>query len=315
MQSKSSSFFMTALVAVAASMSISAVSGGDNRRHDSMQVTGNVQAVDVNARAVTVINSRGATEVFRGRQQRAESRQLQMGTKVTGSIQRPVRLTVLDNGSSMPTQAQVGNRIVASVTGLDSQRRPGHGQGHAGWRVAGAGEHAVRAVERQGGYPGVGRDHDSGCREVMGNEPERVRTGPNGHAAVGFLRWPFMRPRPKMASSFAVRGPRPEPGRNRPCSIGRMSERSGLAATRDNQSTSATSRRCNKVHSAQAGWTFLFRRRVMCHGSQCSDHKECKAPNRLADRVLAGRRFGIHAAQSALNARSMSCTSCVGASV
>jgi hypothetical protein len=42
-----------------------------------------------------------------------------------------------------------------------------------------------------------------------------------------------------------------------------MSGRSGQAVTRDHQSTSATSRRCNKVHSAQAGWTFLFLRRLM----------------------------------------------------
>jgi hypothetical protein len=122
MQSKSSCFLMTALVAVAASMSISAVSAATIDGTTSVQVTGNVQAVDVNARAVTVINAQGATEVFKVGSNVQNLDKLQRGTKVTGSIQRPVRLTVLDSASPMPTQAQVGDRIVASVTGADSQR-------------------------------------------------------------------------------------------------------------------------------------------------------------------------------------------------
>jgi Cu/Ag efflux protein CusF len=122
MQSKSSSFFMTALVAVAASMSISAASAATIDGTTSMQVTGNVQSVDVTTRAVTVINSQGATEVFRVGSNVPNLDKLQMGTKVTGSIQRPVRLIVLDNGAPTPTQAQAGNRIIASVTGVDSQR-------------------------------------------------------------------------------------------------------------------------------------------------------------------------------------------------
>jgi hypothetical protein len=122
MQSKSSYFFTTALVAMAASMSISAVAAATIDGTTTVQVTGNVQAVDVNARAVTVINAQGGTEVFRvgGAVQNLDK--LKMGTKVTGSIQRPVKLTVLDNAAPLPTQAQAGNRIVASVTGVDSQR-------------------------------------------------------------------------------------------------------------------------------------------------------------------------------------------------
>jgi Cu/Ag efflux protein CusF len=122
MQSKSSSFFMTALVAVAASMSISAASAATIDGTTLMQVTGNVQSVDVTTRAVTVINSQGATELFRVGSNVPNLDKLQMGTKVTGSIQRPVRLIVLDNGAPTPTQAQAGNRIIASVTGVDSQR-------------------------------------------------------------------------------------------------------------------------------------------------------------------------------------------------
>jgi aconitase B len=122
MQSKFSSFFMTALVAVAASMSVSSVSAATIDGTTSMQVTGKLQAVDMNTRSVTVINAQGATEVFRVGSNVPNLDKLQMGTKVTGSIERPVRLTVLDNGSPMPTQAQVGNRIVASVTDVDSQR-------------------------------------------------------------------------------------------------------------------------------------------------------------------------------------------------
>jgi hypothetical protein len=122
MQSKSSYFFTTALVAVAASMSMSAVSAATIDGTTSVQVTGNVQAVDVNARAVTIINAQGGTEVFGVGSNVQNLDKLKMGTKVTGSIQRPVRLTVLDSASPMPTQAQAGNRIVASVTQVDSQR-------------------------------------------------------------------------------------------------------------------------------------------------------------------------------------------------
>jgi Cu/Ag efflux protein CusF len=121
MQSKSSYFLMTTLVAVAASMSMSAVSAATIDGTTSVQVTGNVQAVDVNTRAITVIDAQGANEVFKvGSNVNLDT--LRTGTKVTGSIQRPVRLTVLDSASPMPTQAQADNRIVASVTGVDSQR-------------------------------------------------------------------------------------------------------------------------------------------------------------------------------------------------
>jgi hypothetical protein len=41
---------------------------------------------------------------------------------VTGTVQRPVHLIVLDASASLPTQAQVGERIVASVIDVDSQR-------------------------------------------------------------------------------------------------------------------------------------------------------------------------------------------------
>jgi hypothetical protein len=122
MQSKSSYFLKTALIAVAASMSISAASAATIDGTTSVQVTGNVQAVDVNTRAVTVTNAQGATEVFQVGSSVQNLDKLKMGTKVTGSILRPVKLTVLDSASPLPTQAQAGNRIVASVTGVDSQR-------------------------------------------------------------------------------------------------------------------------------------------------------------------------------------------------
>jgi hypothetical protein len=122
MQSKSSYFLKTALIAVAASMSISAVSAATIDGTTSVQVTGNVQAVDVNTRAVTVTNAQFATEVFQVGSSVQNLDKLKMGTKVTGSILRPVKLTVLDSASPLPTQAQAGNRIVASVTGVDSQR-------------------------------------------------------------------------------------------------------------------------------------------------------------------------------------------------
>jgi Cu/Ag efflux protein CusF len=123
MNSKSRSILATTLVAAASASALTAsaapVASIDGMT--SVQVTGNVRSVDVNTRAVTIVDAQGGTEVFKVGSNIPDLDKLKAGTKVTGNVQRPVHLIVLDASAPLPTQAQAGNRIVASVTGVDSQ--------------------------------------------------------------------------------------------------------------------------------------------------------------------------------------------------
>jgi hypothetical protein len=122
MNSKSRSILATTLVAAAASAGAMTASAQTIDGLTSVQVTGNVKSVDALTRTVTVLDAQGGPEAFKVGSNVPDLDKLKAGTKVTGTVQRPVHLIVLDASASLPTQAQVGERIVASVIDVDSQR-------------------------------------------------------------------------------------------------------------------------------------------------------------------------------------------------
>lgn len=83
----------------------------------TVQVGGKVHSVDANTRTVTVINDAGQQESFKVNADVGLDK-LKMGTKVVGSANRTVRLTVLDSSAPPSTN---GNQTIARVTHVDTQ--------------------------------------------------------------------------------------------------------------------------------------------------------------------------------------------------
>jgi hypothetical protein len=111
--------FRSALIAAASSMVMTGAFAASIDGTTAVRVGGRVQSVDVNAHRVTVINAQGGTEAFQVGSDVPNLDKLKVGTKVVGTSQRAVRLTVLDSSSLAAAPSADGNQVVASVARVD----------------------------------------------------------------------------------------------------------------------------------------------------------------------------------------------------
>jgi hypothetical protein len=111
--------FRSALIAAASSMVMTGAFAATIDGTTAVRVGGRVQSVDVNTHQVTVINAQGRTEAFQVGSDVPNLDKLKAGTKVVGTSQRAVRLTVLDSSSLAPVPPADGNQVVASVARVD----------------------------------------------------------------------------------------------------------------------------------------------------------------------------------------------------
>ncbi|MDB5831909.1 MAG: hypothetical protein JWR14_1739 [Caballeronia sp.] len=111
--------FKSALIAAASSMVMTGAFAATIDGTTAVQIGGRVQSVDVSTHQVTVINAQGRAEAFQVGSDVQNLDKLKAGTKVVGTSQRAVRLTVLDSSSLAPVPSADGNQIVASVARVD----------------------------------------------------------------------------------------------------------------------------------------------------------------------------------------------------
>jgi hypothetical protein len=114
--------FKSALIAAASSMVMTGAFAASIDGTTSVRIGGKVQSVDASTHRVTVVNAQGGVESFRVGSDVPDLDKLKAGTKVIGTTERAVRLTVLDSASPTPTPAQDGSQSVASVSRVDEQR-------------------------------------------------------------------------------------------------------------------------------------------------------------------------------------------------
>jgi hypothetical protein len=114
--------FKSALIAAASSMVMTGAFAASIDGTTSVRIGGKVQSVDINTHRVTVVNAQGGIESFQVGSNVPDFDKLKAGTKVTGTTERAVRLTVLDSSSPTPTPAPDGSQTVASVARVDGQR-------------------------------------------------------------------------------------------------------------------------------------------------------------------------------------------------
>ncbi|WP_213765381.1 hypothetical protein [Caballeronia sp. dw_19] len=87
----------------------------------TVQVSGKVQSVNTNTRTVTVINDAGIRESFQVGANVQGLDKLKAGTKVVGSANRSVRLTVLDSSPPVVPPSPNGDQTIARVAHVDNQ--------------------------------------------------------------------------------------------------------------------------------------------------------------------------------------------------
>lgn len=120
--SKSIKSLKSAMIAAASSILMTSAFAASIDGTTSVQIGGKVQSVDVNTRQVTVLNAQGSTQSFQVGSNVPNLDKLKAGTKVTGTTERAVRLTVLDSSTLAAVPAGDGSQTVASVTRVDGQR-------------------------------------------------------------------------------------------------------------------------------------------------------------------------------------------------
>jgi len=113
--------FKSALVAAASSMVMTGAFAASIDGTTSVRIGGKLQSVDMNTHQVTVINARGATEVFKVGDNVPNLDKIKPGTNVFGTTERAVRLTVLDSSTLAATPSPDGNQTVASVARVDGR--------------------------------------------------------------------------------------------------------------------------------------------------------------------------------------------------
>jgi len=116
---KALSSFKSALVAAASSMVMTGTFASTIDGTTAVRIGGRVQSVDVSTHQVTVINAQGGTEAFQVGSDVPNLDKLKAGTKVVGTTQRAVRLTVLDASSLAAVPSPNGDQVVANVTRVD----------------------------------------------------------------------------------------------------------------------------------------------------------------------------------------------------
>ena len=87
----------------------------------TVQVRGKVQSVNTNTRTVTVINDAGVRESFQVGANLQGLDKLKTGTKVVGTTNRTVRLTVLDSSPPVVPPSPNGDQTIARVAHVDHQ--------------------------------------------------------------------------------------------------------------------------------------------------------------------------------------------------
>jgi hypothetical protein len=107
--------FKSALIAAASSMVMTGAFAATIDGTTSVRIGGRVQSVDVSTHRVTVINAQGGTDAFQVGNDVPNLDKLKAGTNVVGTVQRAVRLTVLDASSLAAVPSPDGSQIVASV--------------------------------------------------------------------------------------------------------------------------------------------------------------------------------------------------------
>lgn len=111
-----------AIVATASAVALSSAFAATTIDATTMvQVGGRVQSVDPTTRTVTVINDAGVRESFQVGANVQGINQLKLGTRVVGSANRVVRLTVLDTSVPSIPPSSNGQQTVARVTHVDTQ--------------------------------------------------------------------------------------------------------------------------------------------------------------------------------------------------
>jgi hypothetical protein len=122
MKSTSKKYLKKALIAAASALVVSSAFATTILGTTSVQVGGKVQSVDMNTRAVTFVNAQGGTEAFQVGTGVPNLDKLKAGTNVTGTVQRGIRMTVLESSKLAAVPSQSGDQTVARVTRVDAQR-------------------------------------------------------------------------------------------------------------------------------------------------------------------------------------------------
>jgi hypothetical protein len=119
---KSLKSLKSALLAAASSILMTSAFAASIDGTTSVQIGGKVKSVDASTHQVTVTNAKGGTESFQVGANVTNLDKLKVGTNVTGTTLRAVRLTVLDSSTLAAVPAQDASQTVASVTRIDAQR-------------------------------------------------------------------------------------------------------------------------------------------------------------------------------------------------